>query len=76
MNVTVTGIPCNAHKLIKILLYFILCVHVPVGRGRGRGRGRKNTGSVVAINYLTQLQLDLFQPTKRLTEMEIAILNC
>lgn len=57
MNVTVTGIPCNAHKLIKILLFFILCVHLLVGMGRVRGR--KNMGRVVAVNYLTELQLDL-----------------
>lgn len=72
MNATVAGIPCSAHKLIQILLYFTLCVHVRVGVGRGR----KNTGSVVAISYLTQLQLDLLQPTKRLTEWETVVLNC
>lgn len=74
MNVTVTGISCNAHKLIRILLFFILRVHLLVGMGRGRGR--KNTGSVVAIKHLTELQLDLLQPTKRLAEMETAVLNC
>lgn len=74
MNATVAGILCSAHKLIKILLYFILCVHMPVGAGRRKGR--KNTGSVVAISYLTQLQLDLLQPTKRLTEQETVVLNC
>lgn len=51
---------------------FILCVHVLVGVGMRM----KKTGSVVAINYLTQLQLDLFQPTKRLTEMETVVMNC
>lgn len=56
MNVTVTGIPWNTH-----LLWFILCEHMPVGMGRGR----KNTRSVVAINYLTQLQLNLLEPNQK-----------